>query len=210
MKCKNCGFEVPNNSKVCPQCRAKLSGGKFPTWAIVLLIFVVIGAMTIPIIGIVAALTIPTLVAETDSAKNRAQYKKSLATLNQDLLMSEAMNDKTYSRADDVVNIAIKGSLSGSKDIPNGIIFADGSAIKYEKTGNPCKKTAPSNPSANNACAIITIDTNGFDTPPNKRVEKASGKGVNDQFRVLLYSTTVIPEPGTVEDELIQNARSSY
>ena len=209
MKCKNCGFEVPNSSKTCPQCGTKLSGDKFPTWVIVLLVIFGVGIFTLPIIGIVAAMTIPTLVADTDSAKNRSQFKKTLATLNQALLMSEAMNDKTYSRADDVVNIAIKETLSGAKNIPNGVIFADGSAIKYEKTGNPCQKTAPSSPSAHNACAIITIDTNGFNTPPNKKTEKTSSR-INDQFRVLLYSTVVIPEPGTVEDNIINEARSRY
>ena len=206
MKCKKCGFEIPQNAKVCPQCGTKASGG-FPAWAIAVLVIFGAGIFILPIIGIVAAMTIPTLVANTDSAKNRSQYKKDIATLNQALLMSEAQNGKLYSRADDVVNIAIKGSLSGAQDIPNGIVLADNSSFTYQKTGTPCKRP-PAEPSAHTACAILTIDTNGFDKGPNKRTDKRpSGRyasQVNDQFRVLLYSTSVVPENGTPEYDILK------
>ena len=39
--------------------------------------------ITLGIIGVVAAMTIPTLIANTNSAKFRSQFKKTLSTLNQ-------------------------------------------------------------------------------------------------------------------------------
>ena len=210
MKCKKCGADVAQNSKVCPQCGAKISSG-IPTWLIVLIVVALVGFCILPVIGIVAAMTIPTLLADTDSARNKAAYKKSLATLNQSLLMGEAMNEKTFSRFDDVWDLSVKQYLLNLQDIPNGIKMNDGTEVKYEKTGNPCKRNYGT-PSVHTACAILTIDTNGFAKAPNKRTERTTGKynHVNDQFRVLLYSTTVAPEKGTAEDDIINEYKNSY
>ena len=207
MRCNNCGTEITEKTNICPQCDAKISTG-MPSWLIILIIVVCVGFFTLPILGIVAAMTIPTLISNTDSVKNRTCYKKTLATLNQALLMSEAINSKTYSRFDDVWNIAIKGNLANPQDIPNGLIMADGTEVKYERLGNPCVRL-PKEPSAHTACAILTIDTNG-QKGPNKRTVKGSTSQTNDQFKVLLYSTGVAPETGTPEDDIIMSSRSNY
>ena len=55
--------------------------------------------ITLGIIGVVAAMTIPTLIANTNSAKFRAQFKKTLSTLNQAGLMAQAQYDFDYSSA---------------------------------------------------------------------------------------------------------------
>ncbi|MBR1424007.1 type II secretion system protein [bacterium] len=55
--------------------------------------------ITLGIIGVVAAMTIPTLIANTNSAKFRSQYKKALSTLNQAALMGQAQYDVNYSDA---------------------------------------------------------------------------------------------------------------
>ncbi len=211
MKCKNCGFEIPDKSKTCPQCGTKLSGDKFPTWVIVFLVLFGAGFFILPIIGIVAAMTIPTLISNTDNAKNKAVYKKSLATLNQALMMGEAQNGRLYSRFNDVWEKSIKDSLANLQDIPNGVIFADGTEVKYETLGNPCRR-APQDAYAHTACAILTIDANGFAKGPNARTAKTTGKytRVNDQFKVLLYSDSVVPEKGSPEYDIIQESISNY
>jgi len=56
--------------------------------------------ITLGIIGVVAAMTIPTLIANTNSAKFRSQFKKSISTLNQAGLMAEAQFDINYSTND--------------------------------------------------------------------------------------------------------------
>ncbi len=209
MKCKNCGAEVQDNIRLCPNCGARLKKDSFPVWVIVLLVLLGAGFFILPFIGIIAAMTIPSLVANTDSAKNKAIYKKSLATLNQALLMSEALNGKTYSRFDDVWTTSIKGQLNNPQDIQNGLIMADGTEIKYERLGNPCVQV-PTEPTKHTACAILTIDANGFAKTPNATTQRSeSGKyhDVKDQFKVLLYSNSVVPEKGSVEEEIVNEYR---
>ena len=55
--------------------------------------------ITLGIIGVVAAMTIPTLIANTNGAKFRSQFKKSLSTLNQAGLMAQAQYDFDYAGA---------------------------------------------------------------------------------------------------------------
>ena len=52
--------------------------------------------ITLGIIGVVAAMTIPTLIANTNSAKFKSQYKKTLSTLNQAALMATAQYDLNF------------------------------------------------------------------------------------------------------------------
>ena len=56
--------------------------------------------ITLGIIGVVAAMSIPTLIANTNSAKFSSQFKKSIATLNQAALMSQAQYDFDFAGAD--------------------------------------------------------------------------------------------------------------
>lgn len=46
--------------------------------------------ITLGVIGIVAAMTIPVVISNTNGAKYRSQYKKAISTLNQASLMSQA------------------------------------------------------------------------------------------------------------------------
>ncbi len=52
--------------------------------------------ITLGIIGVVAAITIPTLIANTNGQKYRSQFKKTLSTLAQAGLMAEAQYDFNY------------------------------------------------------------------------------------------------------------------
>ena len=56
--------------------------------------------ITLGIIGVVAAMTIPTLIANTNSSKFASQFKKSLSTLNQAALMATAQHDSDYGTLD--------------------------------------------------------------------------------------------------------------
>ena len=49
--------------------------------------------ITLGIIGVVAAITIPTLIANTNSQKIRTQFKKTISTLNQMVRMNQAQYD---------------------------------------------------------------------------------------------------------------------
>ena len=53
--------------------------------------------ITLGIIGVVAAMTIPTLLSNTNGAQLKTAYKKALSTLNQAVLMNIAMKDEDFS-----------------------------------------------------------------------------------------------------------------
>jgi len=53
--------------------------------------------ITLGIIGVVAAMTIPTLISNTNGAQFKTAYKKALSTLNQAVLMNVALEDTDFS-----------------------------------------------------------------------------------------------------------------
>ncbi len=57
--------------------------------------------ITLGIIGVVAAMTIPTLIANTNSSKFSSQYKKTLSSLNQAALMATAHHDSDFGTLSD-------------------------------------------------------------------------------------------------------------
>jgi prepilin-type N-terminal cleavage/methylation domain-containing protein len=66
--------------------------------------------ITLGIIGVVAAMTIPTLIQNTNSVKFASQFKKSVSTLSQAALMAQAQYDIDYSLLTDDSTAANCGS----------------------------------------------------------------------------------------------------
>ena len=71
--------------------------------------------ITLGIIGVVAAMTIPTLIANTNGAKFRSQFKKTISTLNQAGLMSQAQYDFDYAGTSE-------GCKAGASDHPESVM----------------------------------------------------------------------------------------
>ncbi len=139
-------------------------------------------------------------------AQSKTMFKKTFSTLNQALLISEALDDKFYSNFNDVWNKGIKERLTNPKDIQNGIILADLTRVTYSKTGKSCI-IAPKNEnyaSKNTACAVLTIDTNG-NKEPNAM---SSNQKINDRYTVLLYSDRILTIPNSVEWNLINEYKN--
>ena len=68
--------------------------------------------ITLGIIGVVAAMTIPTLISNTNGAQFKTAYKKALSTLNQAVLMNIAMDDTDFSTL--VKDTSADGKTEGS------------------------------------------------------------------------------------------------
>lgn len=66
--------------------------------------------ITLGIIGVVAAMTIPTLIQNTNSVKFAAQFKKTVSTLSQAALMAQAQYDVNYQNAGGVSDPSTCGS----------------------------------------------------------------------------------------------------
>ncbi|MBQ8458843.1 type II secretion system protein [bacterium] len=82
--------------------------------------------ITLGIIGVVAAMTIPTLIANTQGQRVRSQFKKTLSTLNQAGKMAQAQYDFDFGGTDTT------SGCTGSVELANG----DG--INPEKTHSIC------------------------------------------------------------------------
>ena len=71
--------------------------------------------ITLGIIGVVAAMTIPTLISNTKGAQYRSQFKKTLSTLNQAARMSQAQYDFNFGGAMDC-------SENAASENPNSVM----------------------------------------------------------------------------------------
>ena len=105
--------------------------------------------ITLGIIGVVAAMTIPTLISNTNSAKFKSQYKKTLSTLNQAALMGTAQYDLDYAsltgtgtcdgtadpKTDATICALINGTLSGATYLEKASIKVNGTGT-YSPSGN--------------------------------------------------------------------------
>ena len=207
MFCKKCGFEVTDKSiKKCPKCGAKVNG--LPTWAIVLIVVAVIFTIipfALGVLGVILAMTLPVLMSDTDSSQFRSKYLRTISSLNQTQLKSQAMNDEEFTNSDDIWNKGIKENIGGVVDIPEGIRLSNGVEIKYEKIRESCKENLSKNASESTACAILTIDVNGFDKAPNKFSTSAK---ISDRFNVLMYPISTIPAVGSEEDKILHPQRT--
>ncbi len=107
--------------------------------------------ITLGIIGVVAAMTIPTLISNTNSAKFKSQYKKTLSTLNQAALMGTAQYDLDYAsltgtgtcdgtadpKTDATICALINGTLSGATYLAKGDVKNNGGTYTVTGTGIP-------------------------------------------------------------------------
>ena len=75
--------------------------------------------ITLGIIGVVAAMTMPTLLANTQGAQFKTAFKKELSTLNQAVLMQFAMEDTDFSN---LVNDDGTSAYSGNGIMMSGIL----------------------------------------------------------------------------------------
>ena len=73
--------------------------------------------ITLGIIGVVAAMTIPTLISNTNGAQFKTAYKKALSTLNQAVLMNVALEDTDLSR--------VAADTSATSNVGIGAILHD-------------------------------------------------------------------------------------
>ena len=172
--------------------------------------------ITLVIIGVIAAMTVPTLMNNTNSQEFRSALKKAISALNQAVTMHYALEGELvseYNSAESVVSnifaarLNVINSTSASTAVwattegdgaCSGQVFitADGIAycIQNFASANDASTGACDN-FGNNPCtaaagANVLIDVNGL-KKPNKLT--TSSNQPKDVYQAQLYSQRVIP-----------------
>ena len=113
--------------------------------------------ITLGIIGVVAAMTIPTLISNTNGAKFRSQFKKTLSTLNQAGLMSQAQYDFDYAGTTALCSDADANGKTGGEHHPDSSMsfcaILNGTLTGQTYIGDPTDETSGIKRSNNGANA---------------------------------------------------------
>lgn len=165
--------------------------------------------ITLGIIGVVAAMTIPSLMNQTGQAEFKTGFKKAVSVLNQAVTMSFALDGTDFSSLAtagtvtgsiynmftskmSVVNtvagaITTMGSFTGATNNYT-LFFNDGMAITFPSAATSCTTAGQAN------CRIL-VDVNGAKSP-NRLSQATSGgttSGIYDQFALNMYNQQVDP-----------------
>lgn len=162
--------------------------------------------ITLVIIGVIAAMTVPTLMSNTNSQEFRSALKKAISGVNQALtlhyaLTSESAVDMTGG-ATQLVNDIFRKRMSvmgNESDTPSfsiddcsggktfitsdGIMFCVSSGFTYSDCDS--YNNTPCGDGGN-----LWIDTNGYKAP-NK--ETSDAKSPKDIYRATIYNQRVVP-----------------
>ena len=140
--------------------------------------------ITLGIIGVVAAMTIPTLISNTNGAKFRSQFKKTLSTLNQAGLMAQAQYDFDYAGTTDLCSTAV-----------GAVAAADGNQ------GNPGATYAAQHPdSAMSFCSILNGTLTGqtlYQTLSGQNGIKRNNNGAQADYAIVGTRSAAIPNTYT-------------
>ena len=150
------------------------------------------------IIGVVAAMTIPTLMNNTGQAEFRTGFKKMLSTLSQAVEMNVALDNSDFSVLSDTTttgnsiynlfNTRMNVIKTETTDTTMGItgsnytlFFNDGMVVSFPQSAASCTEASP--------CKAL-VDVNGVKKP---NVLTTDSTAIKDQFAVEFYDQQVIP-----------------
>ncbi len=171
--------------------------------------------ITLVIIGVIAAMTVPTLMQNTNAQEYRTAFKKSISALNQALTLNYALDGvgaNGFSSAKDLVDNVFKKRMSvmdTSTDLQwptssNGAASCSGSIFATQDGIIYCV-TSFSNGSgaATDATTCDSLSTNPCGTEPNIYIDVNGAKKPNilttsfsspkDQYQASIYNQKVVP-----------------
>ncbi len=134
--------------------------------------------ITLGIIGVVAAMTIPTLISNTNGAQFKTAYKKALSTLNQAILMNIAMEDTVLSTIGDDNATQANAGTRLSEILGSRMQSATEISASYPATGITLKENSPT-PAAPIMDYTIQCENEGSAESPNWQIPAPSaGSGL--------------------------------
>ena len=167
--------------------------------------------ITLVIIGVIAAMTVPTLMNNTNAQEYRSALKKAIAGVNQALTLNyalEGLSANDYSTGTDLVNDVFKrrmsvidggdaftdSTLCSGSDVfttADGMIFCVKDFVSNPNNDDqtsPCNSynTAP----CTNGGANLWIDVNGVKKPNKATVNSTRPR---DIYQAQIYAQKVVP-----------------
>ena len=153
--------------------------------------------ITLGIIGVVAAMTMPSLLNATQGKQYVTAYKRALAVMSQAGVMNYALDDTDFNNGTAYNILANRMNVVKTGNSGKTLYFNDGIAINF--TGNATGCTDPTTRPTNgvyttfngvqNACKAI-IDVNGDKGPTTTIGSTASGK---EQYTVYFTKQGIVP-----------------
>jgi len=92
--------------------------------------------ITLGIIGVVAAMTMPTLINQTNGAQYKAAYKKALSAISQGVTLNVALDDLSFAEVDNTNTKLYDHILKPRMNIVNAIVNGNFADYSIKNTGN--------------------------------------------------------------------------
>jgi len=162
--------------------------------------------ITLVIIGVIAAMTVPTLMNNTNQQEFRSALKKAISGVNQALTLHYALTSNTaadYTSADDVVNNLFKkrmsildtnGTISFTNGSCSGTVFATADGVMFCINSWAHDGTSACDAYNQHACTSnepnLYIDVNGRKNPNTLTTD---GKKPKDIYQASIYAQRVVP-----------------
>ena len=166
--------------------------------------------ITLVIIGVIAAMTVPTLMNNTQGTENKTAFKKAISSLNQALTLEYALEGNTAASADIIETMKKRTNVINTKgewytgttkgSATDGILVtADG--IIYDLTTRkvgtaaapiscPGETLTSTGGYPTDTCGYGRVDVNGVKGPNVQVTDPAKPQ---DQFYFTIYETKVLP-----------------
>lgn len=163
--------------------------------------------VTLMIIGVIAAMTIPSLMQSTAQQEFRAAFKKAVSMINQAVTLNYALDgrDATDYSQTNFIHLMTQRLNVMSMDGANAMYTADGMWFKTYQTvggissGSACNANNTATPQA--ICSVVVVDVNGQKGP--NRVT-TSTQNVFDIFTIAVYPQKALPANTTMGQIMYQ------
>lgn len=155
--------------------------------------------VTLMIIGVIAAMTIPSLMQSTAQQEYKAAFKKAVSMLNQAVTLNYALDGRDgsdYTGTSFFNLLTQRLNVMSSNSSTYELYTADGMWFKSTATdANACNANADNPNATNNRCGTVMVDVNG-QKGPNKFTSDTNK--IFDMFTVSIYPQKALPANETM------------
>lgn len=149
--------------------------------------------ITLVIIGIIASMTLPSLLGGTNKQEIKTGLQKAISVLTQTITLQYALTGEDFSSMnsyDSVLNFAkTRLNLKGTTTNISQITTRDGIIYDLSNVATGCTQERP---------CQITVDANGSKKPNEVTSDDADSLAdIKDQFSLYVYGTTVSTDKTT-------------